>query len=219
MWLDLLGMTGTLLLAALMGSMVGWERERRDRPAGLRTHILVCVGAALITLVSERLDGANADPTRIAAQIVSGIGFLGAGTIIRQGSMIRGLTTAASLWTVAGIGMAIAVGREMALLAVIAAGIVFFTLSVVDWLEQKYVTGRHYLRLRLVTGPDRDIVARVLLELAERSIQARGVAIEEAAEGGELAVSMTLRPPSQFHRQALTEWLTRQPGILRHQWE
>jgi putative Mg2+ transporter-C (MgtC) family protein len=219
MALDLLSMTGTLLLAALMGSLVGWERERRDRPAGLRTHILVCMGAALITLVSERMAGTRADPTRIAAQIVSGIGFLGAGTILREGSVIRGLTTAASLWTVAGIGMAIAAGRTMALLGVVAAGIVFFTLSAVDWLEDRYVTGRHYPRLRLVTAPDRDIVARVLLNLAERDIQVRGVTIEEAAEGKELAVSLTLRPPFRSHRQAVNEWLTQQPGILRHHWE
>jgi putative Mg2+ transporter-C (MgtC) family protein len=216
---DLIGMIGALLMAALVGSLVGWERERRDYPAGLRTHILVCVGSALITLVSIRMAGTRADPTRIAAQIVSGIGFLGAGTIMRQGNIIRGLTTAASLWTIAGIGMAIAAGGEMAILGVVAALIVFFTLTAVDWLEDTYITGRKYQRLRLVTGPDRDIVARMLLGLTERGMEAREVSIEEDADNGQLIVSLTVRTPSQFRRQAVTEWLARQAGILRHEWE
>jgi putative Mg2+ transporter-C (MgtC) family protein len=215
---DLLGMVGTLLLAALMGGLVGWERERKDRPAGLRTHILVCLGSALITLVSERMAGTRSDPTRIAAQIVSGIGFLGAGTIMRQGNVVRGLTTAASLWTVAGIGMAIAAGEEMALLGVVAALIVFFTLTVVDRLEDTYITGRRYERLRLVTGPDRDVVGRVLLGLAEKGVEARGVSVEEDAPGGELTVSLSVRTPPGFRRQAVTDWLSEQPGIVRHQW-
>ena len=220
MILDLLGMIGTLLLAALVGGLVGWERERRDRPAGLRTHILVCVGAALITLVSARMAGARSgnDATRIAAQIVSGIGFLGAGTIMQQGNVVRGLTTAASLWTVAGIGMATAVGGEMALLGVAAACIVFFTLSVVDRLEDTYITARMYERLSLVTGRDRDVVARVLLGLAEKGIMTQGVMIEEDVERGELNVSLTVRTVSGFRQQAVADWLVRQPGIVRLQW-
>jgi putative Mg2+ transporter-C (MgtC) family protein len=91
-----------LVLAAVLGSMVGWERERHNRPAGLRTHALVCLGSALITLVSQSFSAPGQDPSRISAQIVSGIGFLGAGTIlrVRDSNIIRGLTTAASLWTV-----------------------------------------------------------------------------------------------------------------------
>lgn len=215
---DLFRMIGILLLAAAMGGLVGWERERRDRPAGLRTHILVCMGAALITLVSERIAGTRSDPGRVAAQIVSGIGFLGAGTIMRQGNVVRGLTTAASLWTVAGIGMAIAVGAEMAVLGVVAALIVFFTLTVVDRVEDTYITGRKYERLRLVTGPDRDIVGRVLLGLAEQGVQARSVSVEEDAEQGELTVSLTVRTPPGFRRQAVGKWLSDQPGIGRFEW-
>lgn len=218
MGIDLLRMVGTLLLAALVGGMVGWERERRDRPAGLRTHILVCLGSALITLVSARMAVGRGDPGRIAAQIVSGIGFLGAGTIIQQGNVIRGLTTAASLWTVAGIGMAIAAGPEMAALGVAAAVIVFLTLTVVDRLEATYITGRMYQQVRLVTGPDRDIVGRVLLGLAERGVEAKGVVVEEDREKGELTVSLTVRPVSGFRRQALAEWLGQQPGVIRLQW-
>jgi putative Mg2+ transporter-C (MgtC) family protein len=106
-------------LAAGLGGAIGLERELRDREAGLRTHMLVSVGAALFTMVSAYAwtdwrfsteDGLVFDPTRIAAQIVTGIGFLGAGAIIRQGLSVRGLTTAATLWVVAAIGMAAGVG-------------------------------------------------------------------------------------------------------------
>ena len=106
-------------VAAVLGGAIGLERELREREAGLRTHLLVCVGAALFTLVSAYAwsdwafstpRGLVFDPTRIAAQIVSGIGFLGAGAIIRQGLSVRGLTTAASRWLVAAIGMAAGAG-------------------------------------------------------------------------------------------------------------
>jgi len=108
-----------LALAAALGAAVGVERELRDREAGMRTHLLVSLGAALFTIVSaygfhEFLTSGDAvvraDPTRIAAQIVTGIGFLGAGAIIREGISVRGLTTAGSLWVVAGIGMAAGAG-------------------------------------------------------------------------------------------------------------
>jgi putative Mg2+ transporter-C (MgtC) family protein len=117
-------------LAAVLGGVLGLEREFREREAGLRTHLLVCVGSALFTIVSaygfsEFLRSGEAvvraDPTRIAAQIVTGIGFLGAGAIIRQGLSIRGLTTAATLWVVAAIGLATGAGYYSA--AVITTGV------------------------------------------------------------------------------------------------
>jgi putative Mg2+ transporter-C (MgtC) family protein len=98
-----------LVLAVIFGSIIGLERELHNHPAGFRTHILVCIGSTLFTLVSISSFGGD-DSSRVAAQIVSGIGFLGAGTILREGATIRGLTTAASLWSVAGVGMAIGTG-------------------------------------------------------------------------------------------------------------
>jgi putative Mg2+ transporter-C (MgtC) family protein len=124
-----------LSLAAVLGGMIGVERELREREAGLRTHLLVALGSALFTIVGAYgfhafLDSGQsvvrADPTRIAAQIVTGIGFLGAGAIIRQGLSVRGLTTAATLWVVAAVGLAAGAGYYSA--AVITTAVVLVAL-------------------------------------------------------------------------------------------
>ncbi len=98
-----------LLIALVLSALIGWERERRGRPAGIRTHVLICLGTTLMMIISRAFVSPS-DPSRIAAQIVSGIGFIGAGTILRQGSVVRGLTTAASLWVVVAIGMTVGMG-------------------------------------------------------------------------------------------------------------
>ena len=124
-----------LALAAALGAVVGFEREVRERQAGLRTHMLVSLGSALFTIVSAYAwtdfsfghgSGVGYDPTRIAAQIVTGVGFLGAGAILHQGTLVRGLTTAASLWIVAAVGMAVGAGYWAA--AIITTGLVVFAL-------------------------------------------------------------------------------------------
>ena len=131
-WAEILLRIG---LAAVLGGAIGLERELREREAGLRTHMLVSVGAALFTLVSayawtdwrfSNESGLVFDPTRIAAQVVTGVGFLGAGAIIRQGLSVRGLTTAATLWVVAAIGMATGAGYYAA--AAITTVLVLFSL-------------------------------------------------------------------------------------------
>jgi len=119
-------------LAALAGGAVGLEREMRRQSAGLRTHIIICLGAALLTLLSiwmaQSLGNGLSDPTRIAAQIVSGIGFLGAGAIMKIGNNTKGLTTAASIWGVAALGMAIGAGMWLPALAALALILVALTL-------------------------------------------------------------------------------------------
>lgn len=108
--LDLLG---HLLLATVLGGAIGWERERSQKPAGLRTNVLICVGAALLADLSAKIgpmSGVASDPTRLAAQVVTGVGFLGAGAIIQQRGTVTGLTTAATIWVVAAIGLAAGFG-------------------------------------------------------------------------------------------------------------
>lgn len=124
-----------LLMAAVLGGAIGWEREHAHKPAGLRTNILICMGAALLTDLSVTAGAGvpGADPARIAAQIVSGMGFLGAGTILQARGSVTGLTTAATLWVVAAIGMAVGFGRTIE--AVGATFLVFFALMPLRWLE------------------------------------------------------------------------------------
>ncbi|MFQ5912908.1 MAG: MgtC/SapB family protein [Nitrospinota bacterium] len=123
-----------LLLSTILGGFVGVEREWRNQPAGLRTHLILSLGAALVTVVSIKLGNqTGSDPTRIAANIVTGVGFLGAGAILRLGISIRGLTTAASIWTTAGIGMAVGAGVYAG--AFMATGFVLLGLVILRGLE------------------------------------------------------------------------------------
>ncbi len=121
-----------VILAIAMGGILGWERERIHKPAGLRTYILVCLGATLFTVVSKRAvenlaPGMVADPTRIASQILTGIGFIGAGVIMKRNEHVEGITTAAGLWLSAAVGMAL--GFEQYVIAIITtvAGLIVLT--------------------------------------------------------------------------------------------
>lgn len=119
-----------IVLASLFGALIGLEREHANRPAGLRTHVLVCVGACLTMLTAEFISKTASTPfdvTRLGAQVISGIGFLGAGTIIRTGSTVKGLTTAASLWAVACVGLATGIGYYTG--ATITTCIIFLILA------------------------------------------------------------------------------------------
>jgi putative Mg2+ transporter-C (MgtC) family protein len=133
-WLEALARLG---VAAGLGGVIGLERELDEKAAGLRTHMLVSVGSALFTLVGaygfSDFPAVRVDPTRVAAQVVTGIGFLGAGLILRQGFTIRGLTTAASLWLVAAIGMAAGAGFWKG--AVIATIVALISLRPLEWMK------------------------------------------------------------------------------------
>lgn len=123
---DELDLVLRLLIAAMMGGLIGYERERAEKPAGFRTHLLVCVGAALFTVVSIHGFGVLSDPARVAAGVVVGIGFLGAGTILRGEKGVTGLTTAATVWAVAAIGLAVGAGLYLA--AIVTAIILLIAL-------------------------------------------------------------------------------------------
>jgi putative Mg2+ transporter-C (MgtC) family protein len=194
-----------LTAAAAMGGAVGLERELREREAGLRTHLVVCVGAALFTLVSAYgfrtflVNGGTlvrADPTRIAAQIVSGVGFLGAGAIIRQGLSIRGLTTAATLWLVAAIGMACGAGYYEA--ALITTGGALLTLGPMRIVAYRIVTRfRPQLDRLLIEIPAGGSPAPII-EAIERS-RGRVVSLEVTQEGERRSVAVDI----ELHEAAM----------------
>lgn len=125
-----------LVLAAILGGFIGLERELRHRPAGLRTNMFICFGAAMFTILSAGLAGVPSDATRIAAQIIPGIGFIGAGSILHTRGLTTGLTTAATLFVVASVGMA--AGGGLYVTAVFATGVVLIALFVLGHLEQTF---------------------------------------------------------------------------------
>lgn len=123
-------------VAAVCGGLIGIERELRNKPAGLRTNILICIGSAMYMAVGLLISSESTDPTRIAAQVVTGVGFIGAGCIIQSGNDVRGLTSAATIWVVAAIG--IVAGAGFPVLAVIASLIVIATLVVLRRVEKRF---------------------------------------------------------------------------------
>src|SRR6188508_2298615 len=152
-----LDIVARLLLAAVLGAIVGLEREVHDHPAGTRTHLLVSVGSAGFTVLSiYAFQAPGADPARIAAQIVTGVGFLGAGAILKEGATIGGLTTAASLWATAAVGMAAGAGSWLTALTITV--IVILSLWPLRLVADR-VTGRdpHIVRMRLLVEDPKSI--------------------------------------------------------------
>jgi putative Mg2+ transporter-C (MgtC) family protein len=153
-----LELSGRLVLAAILGAAIGLERELHDHPAGMRTHLLVSLGSAMFAVISaygySSFFAANPtaqdNPQRIAAQIVSGIGFLGAGAIIQAGRWVRGLTTAASLWATAAIGLAVGSGEYI--LSLVGTFLIVLSLGPLNWLiARRRGESEQVLRLRLET--------------------------------------------------------------------
>ena len=196
-----------LVLAAILGGIVGIERGSGDRPAGFRTHILVCVGSALFMLVSmygfdeltpaEALHegdlGARRDSARIAAQVVSGIGFLGAGTILHEGLTIRGLTTAASLWMVSAIGLA--VGSGMFFLSIMATVITMITLVTFHTWEKRFAaTNRSDRRfVRITTSNRNDAIADITGYLILNGIQVKSLNVKKNKDKNNLVIDLYLK--------------------------
>jgi putative Mg2+ transporter-C (MgtC) family protein len=127
-----------MLISTVLGTVVGWERQVGRKPAGLRTHVLVCLGSTMFVLLTKHavaeIGGPNLDPTRIIHGVITGVGFLGAGSIMRQEGWVQGLTTAASIWMVAAIG--VAVGVHAYVLAVIGTALALIVLEVFRWVER-----------------------------------------------------------------------------------
>jgi putative Mg2+ transporter-C (MgtC) family protein len=215
-WVDVLI---RIAVAAALTGAIGMERELRERAAGLRTHMLVGVGSALFTIVSayawtdfvfSREGGVVFDPTRIAAQIVTGIGFLGAGAIIRQGIAVRGLTTAAALWVVAAIGMAAGAGFYS--VAAIATGLVLVGLWPLRAVEPRSrARPRDRRRLEVDLDPGRD-AAPVFAVLDELGADVAHVDLAGQRLHAELELPKGVAPGDVVVRLAAVE------GIRRVHW-
>ena len=208
-----------LVTSALLGSVVGLERERLNWAAGLRTHMLVCVGSCLLMIVSAYgfadligRDHVVLDPSRIAAQVVSGIGFLGAGTILLRGEIVRGLTTAASLWTVAAIGLA--VGGGLYLAAVVSTGIILVILAGVKPLEERYRARRQRLSVRVLADRGAlsiDVVRDVLGTRATARL--RQFVVQPAEDDGVDAVSIVVERIGPAEAKSIADRLRALPRV------
>ncbi|MDD3878638.1 MAG: MgtC/SapB family protein [Syntrophomonas sp.] len=198
-----------LTLASILGALIGLERESLNRPAGLRTYTLVCVGSALAMIVSidiylQYYHTVNADPGRIAAQVVSGIGFLGAGTIIREGATVRGLTTAAGLWAVACIGLA--VGSGLYIPAVVTTVLILFVLIYFVKFEEKITGMRDYKGLVMVVEDRPGQVGNIGSILGELCVLIKNIQLTRIDEGDSLEIEVLLQlPPNMSIEEVIQE--------------
>ncbi len=207
---DELAIIWRLVLATTLGGLIGIEREIHGRPAGFRTHLLVALGACLMMIVSEifffkyeAFDSESVirlDPARVAAQIVNGIGFLGAGAIIKEGHAVRGLTTAACLWVSAGIGMAVGAGFYFP--ALVVTVISLFSLILLKRLERLFRKER-YRSLRVHCRYDEKCLPMLEAFLAERRLRVVTFGFEKDRESGEIIYSFVVAQTGVVQRNEL----------------
>jgi putative Mg2+ transporter-C (MgtC) family protein len=202
-----------LLLAALLGACVGLERELRNQPAGLRTHIILALGATLAMCISIDLAmefrpyAPNGDPARLAAQVISGIGFLGAGAILRYGTSVRGLTTATSLWTIAIVGLGVGAGHYFS--AIATSILLLVALIVLDQIEKRFTQGST-IRLVSLKALDRpQLVDELKRELTELDIEIKSINVTKNLKENEVDLEATIMV---LNKQNIGQLI----GILSH---
>ncbi|HHW75148.1 MAG TPA: MgtC/SapB family protein [Firmicutes bacterium] len=213
-------------LAVVFGGAVGYERESQNLPAGFRTHILVCVGATLIMLVSAYgfsgpLAG-TADHSRIAAAVVTGIGFLGAGTILRQQGNIRGLTTAASIWVVSGIGLAIGIGFYFP--ALLTTGLVLLSLLVLGRLDRTLISSYRTKWLTMRVSDRVGLMKEIVGIFSDLKLNIRKIEFSEPSSlvirGDKyLEIEIMLVTPLNFDQNKLFQRLAFLEGVEQVSWQ
>ncbi len=208
-----------IVVAAILGGLIGFERERHERPAGLRTHMLVSMGSCLLMITSVEVffmyrHLTEPDPGRIAAQVVSGIGFLGAGTILREGVTVRGLTTAASLWVVAALGLAIGIGLFVPALTVtiLALG----TLAYLSRIEPQLFAGRSQRRFSLVVEDRPGMIGEVGSVLGQQGVDIKGIELRQADQEGDVVLVLTVFLPRRLALDSLAADVVKIPGIRKY---
>lgn len=211
-----------LLLASLAGGLIGIEREKHGRPAGLRTHLLVAMASCLMMIISEaffikyaNLPGTGIvrlDPGRVAAQIIAGIGFLGAGVILKEGLSVRGLTTAACLWLAAALGMGVGMGAYFPSFVALILGI--SGLSLLKRLEP-YINKDRYLHLSVVFDGDQDRYAQLEVLFAERSLKISDLTCDYDRDNNEFQYGFILTQHRRRIGRELTTVIAALEGVKR----
>jgi putative Mg2+ transporter-C (MgtC) family protein len=220
---EYLEITFRLVAALFAGSLIGLERSHRGRPAGFRTHALVCLASSLLMLVTvyethwfPSTSDARVilDPTRMAQGIMTGIGFVGAGAIIKEGFTVRGLTTAASIWVTAAIGILVGIGFYFA--AAVATVLALGTLSLFRWIEAKLPTETY---ANFVVRFAREAVmpeADLLREVTAHGFSVRNLTYRLAAEGTQFEYRMVLRTMKEENARALSDALRANRAVLEY---
>lgn len=204
-----------LSLAVVLGGVVGYEREHRSSPAGLRTHILVCIGAAIVQITAFDFYAGHkgqfsTDPMRLGAQVISGIGFLGAGTIIKEGSNIRGLTTAASLWAVGCIGLA--VGTGLYIESIVATIFIYSSLEGLKRLENRISKKKRRSTIQIIIQNTNGRLAELGNTIDFMGIEAENV--ESVREEDRIILKFEIKIPPHISNEKLIEKLILQDGII-----
>ena len=205
-----------LTLATLCGGLIGIERGRKKRPAGFRTHILVCIGATITMITNQYvvdIMGATADPTRLGAQVISGIGFLGAGTILVTGKQqVKGLTTAAGLWSLACIGLAIGIGfYEVAILGCL---FIFGGMSILHKLDHYLMTKAKVMEFYIELN-DIESMSHLIQIIKENEMKVSCIEVikEQDILGGKIGVLMTVKQKLEGNHEEVMAILTAVEGV------
>ncbi len=211
-----------IVVAIIFGGLVGLEREHHNQPAGLKTHIVLCVGATLITIVSldlgrEMAASRASDPTRIAANIVTGIGFLGGGAILRMGATVRGLTTAACIWTVTGVGLAVGAGYYFP--AAVTILVVLLTLHFLGQLEDVFFHRKEFKVMTLTARSSPDLLGNVERVLSENLISIRNIEISRELAEPNVELRALVTVPEETSLNKISDEMFQIPGTVRFEIE
>jgi putative Mg2+ transporter-C (MgtC) family protein len=210
--MNLIEVTLKLVLAVALGGLIGMERETSQKPAGFRTNILICIGAAMMMIFAQLLFGRDGDHSnemaRIAAAVIAGVGFLGAGTIIQAKGTVMGLTSAATIWAVAGLGLIIGAGYY--LIAIIFSGIIILILVFFKHLESR-PTERLLYRYHLKTKSSREVLLNIKKLALHEGIKFREITHRKEGEVSTISFSF---PSSEEREQKFNQSLLSLDGVL-----
>lgn len=205
-----------IILSAILGALIGYKRQFKHKSAGLRTNILVCIGSCLIMILSnllyEQVEGkTNADPARLAAQVVSGIGFLGAGAIIKEGVNVIGLTTAACIWVVSGVGLAVGAGYYI--IAVFASLLVYIILEILSQMDSWLVpTDNIMIKIRMINDSEKiKEVYNALLKLGLKSKNFSVVFVSEDI----VELNILMFNPHKLKLAEISTYFTSMEGVVK----
>ena len=206
-----------ILLGAALGAVIGFERERDNQPAGLRTHMILVIGATLAMVLSVNLGylfarpGTPADPARLAAQVISGIGFLGAGAILRYGFNVKGLTTATSLWTMAIVGLAVGAGYY--LIGVITTALMLLVLGLLNVIENRWVRTSISRYISLQADYRKGVVKEIRLLVNEFSDSLLSFTIQKHVKNKRIRIQIVARIPKDQILEELVDGLSDIEGV------